>query len=107
MPEPVGSDQRYLPGLDGLRAIAVAAVVAYHLGYGWAQGGLLGVGAALGMLSWSKLAVGTEGVTIAFTPSAGLALTGLVVTALVGVLAGLFPAWQASRADIVASLRYT
>ncbi len=44
MPEPVGSDQRYLPGLDGLRAIAVAAVVAYHLGYGWAQGGLLGVG---------------------------------------------------------------
>ena len=44
MPEPVGNDQRYLPGLDGLRAIAVAAVVAYHLGYGWAQGGLLGVG---------------------------------------------------------------
>ena len=44
MPEPARSDQKYLPGLDGLRAIAVAAVVAYHLGYGWAQGGLLGVG---------------------------------------------------------------
>ncbi|MGH3248925.1 MAG: acyltransferase family protein, partial [Trebonia sp.] len=44
MPEPVRGDQRYLPGLDGLRALAVAAVVAYHLGYGWAQGGLLGVG---------------------------------------------------------------
>jgi peptidoglycan/LPS O-acetylase OafA/YrhL len=44
MPAPVGGDQKYLPGLDGLRAIAVAAVVAYHLGYGWAQGGLLGVG---------------------------------------------------------------
>ena len=44
MPAPVGRDQKYLPGLDGLRAIAVAAVVAYHLGYGWAQGGLLGVG---------------------------------------------------------------
>src|ERR1700722_385852 len=44
MPEPVGAHQRYLPGLDGLRAIAVAAVVTYHLGYGWAQGGLLGVG---------------------------------------------------------------
>src|SRR5258708_18942784 len=44
MPEPVKGDQKYLPGLDGLRAIAVAAVVAYHLGYGWAQGGLLGVG---------------------------------------------------------------
>jgi peptidoglycan/LPS O-acetylase OafA/YrhL len=44
MPEPVKADQKYLPGLDGLRALAVAAVVAYHLGYGWAQGGLLGVG---------------------------------------------------------------
>ena len=44
MPEPVQSDQKYLPGLDGLRALAVTAVVAYHLGYGWAQGGLLGVG---------------------------------------------------------------
>ena len=44
MPEPVKGDQKYLPGLDGLRAFAVAAVVAYHLGYGWAQGGLLGVG---------------------------------------------------------------
>lgn len=44
MPEPVRSEQRYLPGLDGLRALAVAVVVAYHLGYGWAQGGLLGVG---------------------------------------------------------------
>jgi peptidoglycan/LPS O-acetylase OafA/YrhL len=44
MPEPVRSDQKYLPGLDGLRAFAVAAVVAYHLDFGWAQGGLLGVG---------------------------------------------------------------
>jgi peptidoglycan/LPS O-acetylase OafA/YrhL len=44
MPEPVSDSQRYLPGLDGLRALAVGAVVAYHLDLGWAQGGLLGVG---------------------------------------------------------------
>ena len=33
----------YLPSLDGLRGIAVAAVVACHLDFGWAQGGYLGV----------------------------------------------------------------
>jgi peptidoglycan/LPS O-acetylase OafA/YrhL len=44
MPEPVGRGQRYMPGLDGLRALAVFAVITYHLGFGWAGGGLLGVG---------------------------------------------------------------
>jgi len=44
MPEPVKRNQRYMPGLDGLRAIAVIAVVVFHLGFGWAPGGLLGVG---------------------------------------------------------------
>jgi peptidoglycan/LPS O-acetylase OafA/YrhL len=34
---------RYVPALDGVRALAVAAVVAYHLGFGWASGGYLGV----------------------------------------------------------------
>jgi peptidoglycan/LPS O-acetylase OafA/YrhL len=33
-----------MPGLDGLRAVAVLAVIAYHLDAGWAPGGLLGVG---------------------------------------------------------------
>lgn len=33
----------YLPGLDGIRALSVIAVIAYHLDYGWAEGGYLGV----------------------------------------------------------------
>jgi peptidoglycan/LPS O-acetylase OafA/YrhL len=33
----------YHPALDGLRALAVLAVIAYHDNYTWAQGGFLGV----------------------------------------------------------------
>ncbi len=44
MPEPALRQGRYMPGLDGIRALAVSAVIAYHLGFGWAPGGLMGVG---------------------------------------------------------------
>ena len=44
MPKPAEAGHRYIPGLDGLRAVAVFAVIAYHVNLGWAQGGLLGVG---------------------------------------------------------------
>ncbi|SEO48074.1 acyltransferase family protein [Paenibacillus sp. OV219] len=44
MPKPLGNSGRYMPGLDGLRAIAVFAVIAYHLNLSWVPGGLLGVG---------------------------------------------------------------
>ena len=38
-PKPMG----YQPGLDGLRAISVVAVILYHAGFGWMHGGFLGV----------------------------------------------------------------
>jgi len=34
---------RYLPGLDGLRAVAVIAVILYHANKSWLSGGFLGV----------------------------------------------------------------
>lgn len=43
MPEPLKADRRYMPGLDGLRAVAVLGVVAYHLGLSPFPGGFLGV----------------------------------------------------------------
>lgn len=41
--KPQGGRSRYLPALDGIRALAVVAVVLYHLNFTWIQGGLLGV----------------------------------------------------------------
>jgi len=34
---------RYIPAIDGLRAVAVIAVILYHLGFTWIPGGFLGV----------------------------------------------------------------
>ncbi len=40
---PTAVTGRHLPALNGLRAVAVIGVVAYHLQLGWASGGYLGV----------------------------------------------------------------
>ncbi|MBS4192472.1 acetyltransferase [Bacillus sp. FJAT-49705] len=37
------TQNRYIPGLDGLRAFAVLSVLAYHFNFSWARGGFLGV----------------------------------------------------------------
>jgi putative ABC transport system permease protein len=68
-------------------------------------GGVLGVSVAMLVLQLSHLSVGAEAVTIAFRPSWTLAATGVLVSGVVGVLAGLAPGWHAARTNIVGSLR--
>lgn len=68
-------------------------------------GGVLGTGIALAVLAWSGMAVGAEGVTIAFRPSWQLGAMGAVLSLAIGVVAGLVPAWQAARMQIVIALR--
>ena len=70
-------------------------------------GGLLGTAAALMALTIGGFAIGAEGATIAFRPSIGLALTGAIVSFLVGIAAGIAPAVQAATVPIVNALKQT
>jgi putative ABC transport system permease protein len=69
-------------------------------------GGILGVAAALATLAFGRFSMGTEGVVIGFEPSLRVALIGLATAAATGILAGVVPAWQATRSEIVAALRH-
>ncbi|MCC6340449.1 MAG: acyltransferase [Acidimicrobiia bacterium] len=42
-PRPAISRVPYLPGLDGMRAVAVVAVMVYHANHDWLAGGFIGV----------------------------------------------------------------
>ncbi len=70
-------------------------------------GGLIGTSLALLVLTLGGFAIGAEGVTIAFRPSWGLALTGAAVSLIVGFVAGIAPALQAATVPIVKALRET
>ena len=70
-------------------------------------GGWLGTSLALVALSLGGFAIGAEGAIIAFRPSWDLALSGILTSILVGVVAGLVPAIQAATIPIVSALRDT
>ncbi len=89
-------------GYSGLRVFCLVLTESTLLSL---AGGILGVIAALTVLEFSGLAVGAEGVMMAFRPSLRLAMTGLAISLLSGVFAGIAPAWQAARTEIVPALR--
>ena len=65
-------------------------------------GGIVGLAVAGGL---SK-AVGVIAPSFPLVFSAGLVLTGLVISVLTGIFSGLAPAWAASKLDPVVALRY-
>jgi putative ABC transport system permease protein len=68
-------------------------------------GGTVGIAAGMAWLTWQPFTLSTEGVSIDFVASPALALWSLAMAVGVGLLAGIIPAWQAGRAEIVTSLR--
>lgn len=68
-------------------------------------GGLLGAAGAVLVARLSNLALSVEGQTIPIVAEPGLLAAGLGICLSLGVLAGLIPAWQASRRSIAACFR--
>lgn len=68
-------------------------------------GGVLGIALAVVTLELSSLSVSAEAVSVAFLPSFRLILVSLTVAIVTGLAAGVWPAWQAARVDILSALR--
>lgn len=68
-------------------------------------GGMFGAASATTLLKFSKFGIGTEGIQIDLTPGLSIIVSGLIISMIIGVLAGTFPALQASRSEITDSLR--
>ena len=68
-------------------------------------GGVVGVTAAFLFLRWQSFTIGNEGLTMSVIPDVVVVVRGLCIAFALGLLASLYPAWQAARKPIVHSLR--
>jgi putative ABC transport system permease protein len=68
-------------------------------------GGVLGTVAAIVVVYQGNFSLSTEGLSMNFSASPQVFATGLAISASVGVVAGLFPAWQAGRREIAECFR--
>ncbi len=68
-------------------------------------GALVGAGAAVAVAGFKSFALSVEGATVPIVADGLLLLTGMVVCGAIGVVAGLIPAWQASRREIAECFR--
>ncbi|MCE9593644.1 MAG: ABC transporter permease [Planctomycetes bacterium] len=89
----------------GFRASHVAQLVVVESLALSLAGGALGFGLALLIIRFAHVSIGSEGVAIEFVTSPRLALLGLGVATVCGILASLAPAVRSARAEIVVSLR--
>lgn len=68
-------------------------------------GGTLGTLIAVAIVRLGRFSISAEGLSINVTADTAVILTGLGLAGGVGVLAGLVPAWQASRREIAQCFR--
>jgi putative ABC transport system permease protein len=84
---------------------AIACLVVGEGGMLGLIGGVAGVGLSAAFLRWQSFTMGNEGQTLAIQPDAAVVVTGIVAALALGILASLWPAWQAVTQSIVKNLR--
>jgi len=84
---------------------AIACLVISEGGMLGLAGGFVGVGLSAVFLRWQSFTLGNEGQTLAILPDAYVLAGGIGASILLGVLASLWPAWQAVSQSIVRNLR--
>ena len=84
---------------------AIACLVVGEGGMLGLIGGVAGVGLSAAFLRWQSFTMGNEGQTLAIQPDAAVIATGIVAALALGILASLWPAWQAVMQPIVKNLR--
>lgn len=68
-------------------------------------GGALGLLIAVTFTFWNPLSFSVEGLSVHIQAGTETIFWGLLICCIIGIFAGLFPAWQASRREIVACFR--
>ena len=68
-------------------------------------GGIGGIGGASIFLHIQKITIGNEGLALAFIPSFSVLFKGFSLSLLLGIVAGVYPAWLAGRQSIASNLR--
>ncbi|MDX1564740.1 MAG: FtsX-like permease family protein, partial [Phycisphaeraceae bacterium] len=68
-------------------------------------GGAVGSLAALAVVRWGRFSLSVDGLSIPIQIDAFLLLSGLGISMALGLVAGMVPAWQASRRQIAHCFR--
>jgi putative ABC transport system permease protein len=89
----------------GWTGMDIAWMVVLEAGMLGAAGGAIGALAAYGAIAFAKLNFTMEGVSIGVTSSATVTAIGILLATALGAVAGLAPAWTASRREIVQGFR--
>jgi putative ABC transport system permease protein len=88
----------YTNGLIAFLIVAESAVLSL-------SGGIIGLLAGYLITSWGRFSLSVEGLSINIHAGLGVVAFGLAISALTGILAGLVPAWRASKEEIASCFR--